>query len=145
MPAAVFNTAYCQSPGRSSVQDIRNYLYSKGLNYPIIELPYYSPTKTLTASKTTTPSRTVTVIPVLPIDWSSGIVPAKFKPLKGTICWGGMVSGRSKVAVQFNIDYINPIEVVDGSCSLGSKVKLADIVSYLQRYRDSNFTGIVLP
>jgi asparagine N-glycosylation enzyme membrane subunit Stt3 len=145
MPAAVFNTAYCQSPGRSSVQDIRNYLYSKGLNYPIIELPYYSPTKTLTASKTTTPSKTVTVIPVLPTDWNSGIVPAKFKPVKGTICWGVSVAGKSKVAVQFKIDYLYPIEIVDGGCALKPNYKLADIVSYLRRNKDSSFTGIVLP
>ena len=137
-PRGIYNSVSCQSPGRSNLMDIRNYLYSRGMNFTIVELPYRSPTKT------STPSRTPTILPRLNSDWSTSIS-AKFKPSKGSVCWGKTVAGKSYVVATFSLSYYNPIEVNEGGCIITPVNKLVDIVSYLQQRVDSRYRGITLP
>jgi len=138
-PRGIYNSVNCQSPGRSKLIDIRNYLYSKGMNYSIIELPYYSPTKT------SIPSRTPTILPNLKSDWKTFGLSAKFKPEKGNICWGKTVNGKAYVVATFKINFFNPIVIVDGECILSPRNKISDIVSYLKRRVDSRYRSISLP
>ena len=138
-PRGIYNSVSCQSPGKSKLMDIRNYLYSKGLNFSIIELPYYSPTKT------SIPTRTPTILPRLNSDWTTFGLSAKFKPEKGNICWGKSVNGKAYVVATFKINFFNPIEIVDGECILSPRNKITDIVSYLQRRVDSRYRSISLP
>ena len=137
-PRGIYNSVSCQSPGRSNLMDIRNYLYSRGMNFTIIELPYRSPTKT------STPSRTPTILPRLNSDWSTSIS-AKFKPSKGSVCWGKTVAGKSYVVATLSLSYYNPIEVNEGGCIITPVNKLVDIVSYLQQRDDSRYRSITLP
>jgi hypothetical protein len=109
------------------------------MNFSIIELPYYSPTKTRT------PSRTPTILPNLKSDWKTFGLSAKFKPEKGNICWGKSVNGKAYVVATFKISFFNPIEIVDGECILSPRNKITDIVSYLQRRVDSRYRSISLP
>jgi hypothetical protein len=138
-PRGIYTSASCQSPGRSNMMDIRNYLYSKGMNFTIIELPYYSPTKTRT------PSRTPTILARLSSDWTTNGLAAKFKPTVGNVCWGKEVNGKSFVVATFKVSYYNPIVINDGGCMLTPNAKLADIVSYLQQRVDSRYRSISLP
>ena len=130
----VIESGGCQPKGYQNPTDIKNYLYTKGLRYSSMVLPI---------PPTLTPTITPTVIKSLKIDWSSGPIYKRVRPLTGSVCWGDVDKYRNVIAV-FKISYNGDI-VVRGSCQFIGKNTPDQIREYLRVREGRTLTKLSLP